>query len=1227
MFAQIRLAFSSTTGARIVATRNLQLKVKANSRPVKALEGNLLTVQNGERTSVSKRVAELDNELPIALGVSKAILDNVVFCHQDESLWPLSEPGALKKKFDEIFEALRYTKAIENIKQLRKKQNEELAKFKIIEENAKTDKDRADKTRKRTQELSREQEILRQEQQELREEAEKVGKKAQAAWQNVARFTEIVESLRMARRNREFHQEQVRDLGQDLHELPDSDDSLRADLTQFERRVQVQESWRVEQTRRYEQVQQLVKETREQHGSKRMEAGRHEQAKAAHKAKLEQRNDAIRKAANGHNIRGYDMELDDMQIYEFMDRISRLSKEQNARVDELRRENASEVQKIQDVLDQLRERRTTLNESRRAAKERVAGTDRKIKAAHAELQKLSSDEASRANLMATIEELHTKLHKAKQALASSDSEKQVREANRALQELDEEAAILNKTLIDNSKRAGERARLEHLQKEAKDRQRSLDTMKGAHGGRIGELVGSNWSESSLEADYQALLEAKKAGVVHTQLERDAIARELEQVEYRLKTARADLKKKQAEADASSIHLREALQGSPEEYPSALAQLEVDRDQSKANVEGFTYMQDYFSKAIEVAESDHPACRLCQRAFKDAEAARKFAERLMKKNSEAELKEYRQQLELDEMELRKLRDVGPSYETWKRITNKEIPVFKEEISKHEDTRKGVLKLLEEQDSNVRVAEDAKRVAEGLSKPIAIIAKCRTELQDFQGQIEELMQKQGGGEEFVSLEDLQEKISATTAMAREQRQKVAKLQADEQSQRTLVNSLEMDLSSTKVKLAQADHELEKKASIVSQIEELKSSNEEQTDIIATIDVELEGLGPRWSEETARRDELKQRNEAHEAELQRKATDLMDSQRELQRLNTDVQRYSEEGGPAQLLKCQRDIQSLEQQLTTLEGELKDVTVEINKIREELSSQDRKKRLISDNLKYREAQRKLAVVEAEAQRLGEQNAEADQQRHRKDAERLEKEHQELRAQVASKVERMKVKDDQIVQLCQDWDTDFKDAAPKYRKAHIQVETTRAAVEDLRRYGDALDKAIMRYHTLKMEEINRIVEELWKRTYQGTDVDTILIRSDNETEKGNRSYNYRVCMVKQDAEMDMRGRCSAGQKVLASIIIRLALAECFGVNCGLIALDEPTTNLDRENIKSLAESLHHIIRQRQQQKNFQLIVITHDEDFLRAIQPVAFCDHYWRVSRNEQQKSIIERQNIAAVM
>lgn len=62
--------------------------------------------------------------------------------------------------------------------------------------------------------------------------------------------------------------------------------------------------------------------------------------------------------------------------------------------------------------------------------------------------------------------------------------------------------------------------------------------------------------------------------------------------------------------------------------------------------------------------------------------------------------------------------------------------------------------------------------------------------------------------------------------------------------------------------------------------------------------------------------------------------------------------------------------------------------------------------------------------------------------------------------------------------------------------------------------------------------------------------------------------MIQNGSELNMRGRCSAGQKVLAAIIIRLALAETFCVNCGIFTLDEPTTNLDRANIESLAENL-----------------------------------------------------------
>lgn len=66
--------------------------------------------------------------------------------------------------------------------------------------------------------------------------------------------------------------------------------------------------------------------------------------------------------------------------------------------------------------------------------------------------------------------------------------------------------------------------------------------------------------------------------------------------------------------------------------------------------------------------------------------------------------------------------------------------------------------------------------------------------------------------------------------------------------------------------------------------------------------------------------------------------------------------------------------------------------------------------------------------------------------------------------------------------------------------------------------------------------------------------------------------------------------QVLACLIIRLALAETFCVNCGILALDEPTTNLDEKNSESLAKALVRLMEARKKNKSFQLIVITHDE-------------------------------------
>ena len=47
---------------------------------------------------------------PLCLSPLQAVLENVIFVHQEESNWPLAEGKILKDKFDDIFSATKYTK-------------------------------------------------------------------------------------------------------------------------------------------------------------------------------------------------------------------------------------------------------------------------------------------------------------------------------------------------------------------------------------------------------------------------------------------------------------------------------------------------------------------------------------------------------------------------------------------------------------------------------------------------------------------------------------------------------------------------------------------------------------------------------------------------------------------------------------------------------------------------------------------------------------------------------------------------------------------------------------------------------------------------------------------------------------------------------------------------------------------------------------------------------------
>ena len=1185
-----------------------------------------MMMKNGERTAISSRVAELDQIMPQYMGVSKAVLDSVIFCHQDESLWPMSEPSVLKKKFDEIFEAMKYTKAIDNIKALRKKQNEELAKYKIMEQHAKEDKDKADRAEKRSVKLQDEIEALREETQAMSKEMRRVADLADKAWKESEGYAQVLGALEGKRIEAKSVQTTIDNLKRHLVELDDSDEWLESNLEQFETKQIEYQQQEEAQKESYMELKERIEQTRHRLGSKQAETGKLENDKANYEKQVQRRQTMINEVARGNNIRGVDEDMSQEDIDEFMQKVKRFLREQNQALDRVKREAQKELREVQDTLSEIGQRKSALQESKNAAKRQIANNEQEAAGYQGKLNEINVDEGVQAALETKIEDITRSLDQAKERTKSALWDQKIQDVNGQIHNLEDENSKLNAELIESTKKAGDLARLDHLKKEAKERERSLQTMKTAHGERISKVVGAEWQPETVEREFQRALDDQSSQVSDAERERDLVSRELEQVDFKLKSVKKTLNQKQKELDDCAKEIKEAIEDEPSEFPETLKERQDIYDTARKDAEQYAGMLAYLTKCLDASKIEKPCCRTCLRGFKTDTELQDFIERMetlvQKTKSNAEdgsVKEYEDHLEL-------ARNASGFYDTWVRLSETDIPELEKEEAECDAQHDQLLEKLEVRDRIVSEKQESKGEVESLSKTVNTIARYDVDIKTITSQIEELAAEQDDTTASRTLEEIQDEISANNEKGRELKKTLAKHTQDRDQTRSEMNRLELQLRDVKSNLDNAKFQLEKKADLLVRVEEYKKLNAHQREAIEKADQQIESLTPELMQAQARYDDISQRAESRERELQQNINRLSESIHQLDLANEDINSYLERGGSDRLERNKEELSEIESQIGQLESQQGEITREINRISAQLKDSENTKRQYSDNLTYRQATRSMHSVVEEIEHLEAQNAEVDRSRFKQESERWTREHNSLAAKQAGKMGEMKSKDDQLMQLLKDWNTDYKDAADKYKESHIKVETTKAAVEDLGRYGGALDKAIMRYHGLKMEEINAIVSELWQKTYRGTDVDTILIRSDNENAKGNRSYNYRVCMVKQGAEMDMRGRCSAGQKVLASIIIRLALAECFGVNCGLIALDEPTTNLDRDNIRSLAESLHDIIKTRQQQSNFQLIVITHDEEFLRHMQCGDFSDYYYRVSRNERQKSIIERQSIAEV-
>ena len=1241
MRAQVKVSFRSTVGESYVVTRNILLQVKKNTRTQKANEGSLLLRNNGERRVISSRVGELSKLVPDKLGVSPAILDAVIFCHQDESLWPMSEPAALKKRFDEIFEAQKYTKVIDNLKVLRKNQGITLRELKLQEGQDKTNKERADRVDKLMAQLARDiqegREKLDEQTRQMDEEAVRIKDKQSQA----NSFQMIMNNIENKTDKLKYRQEAMRELRSRIEELSEADQVLRDTLDEYEQTIARTVADRDRRATQFHELQAGLKSSRAEHTAKAAEQGKHQSDKEKYERQLVTRDQMVHDAATRHEIRGYDGDLDERRIAVFNERIQKILNDKKRELERLQRDSLEELDKKNAVITERESRKTSLIRERTSANQRIITAGKESATIQGELSSLDVDEGAEAVLRTEMKEVEARIETAKAEEQAADSDAQIKKANDDLWNLEAQSAKLARELVECTRLASERAQLDLRKKQLAERRRELEILKKTWSEQLSALLGSDWQPETIETEFQDALKRQNAVVADRRKQKDATQQELKQAEYKLSNARDRHSKLSSEKESCKRAVAKALSDvrnpeSPpiEDYTKEMESIEAELSQTETDLKLYDEMKKHYA-SIQDRAVRFNKCYYCERDFKDQATARsKLLDKIAKKLNDEDKQELMEDQVHFTEQLRTLKAVRSQYDSYQRL-GAELPTISKDMESASSLKEELVRRLEDQDLAFRAAEEKRQEVDALSKHILKIAQTHKDIMDAERQVER--SQQSSSITMRSPDEINEEQTSCAEQTRVAQARLGKLTAERQRLKDLAGQLEVERLELRHKISNAVQQLERKKSLQESIRRYKEEQGRLRDGIQEADKEVERLEPEIASARAALNEARQQGRAKEQKIAEERDGVAATASELKMINSDIQEYLDRGGPSNLASNQRAIASLDAAIANIESEMRDLTVQINKLNKDIDNSDAKKRNIADNLTYRKNQRECESLKQEIAELESRNAQEDYDRLTQEARYLETRRIKIRAERDRLAGVLSTKDGELSRLDEEYNIDLKNAKAKYKESHIKVETTKAAIDDLARGTAALDHAIMRYHSLKMEEINRTIGELWQATYQGTDIDTIQIRSDMEASSsttttttsgsGKRTYNYRVSMVKGDTEMDMRGRCSAGQKVLASIIIRLALAESFGINCGLIALDEPTTNLDSDNIRSLAESLHGIIKARRGQGNLQLIVITHDEEFLKHMQCSDFCDDFFRVRRDEKQNSVIVRESITRIM
>jgi DNA repair protein RAD50 len=302
-------------GHSMVVVRSMELSQKKTTSTFRQLDGVLRTQDpNGVRRNISHKCTELDRQVPQLMGVSKAILDYVLFCHQEDSSWPLQDSAVLKKRFDEIFDSSRYTKAIEV---LRKKEKSYISLAKDI----KVDLAGLQSHKHAAQGFRNELETLNENLEELEDTKKDALQKLASTEDEIANYREKIDAYEKldneidVRKNELY---QTKSNIQTQRELLDEDmtethtlDELQTMLREFDDNTSSERDQIDTFTRKVRVIQSKISDLEQEENQLKSDMAQWEAEKKAHDKRLRSRNDQMESIVHSHAV---DLDLTQTQL-------------------------------------------------------------------------------------------------------------------------------------------------------------------------------------------------------------------------------------------------------------------------------------------------------------------------------------------------------------------------------------------------------------------------------------------------------------------------------------------------------------------------------------------------------------------------------------------------------------------------------------------------------------------------------------------------------------------------------------------------------------------------------------------------------------------------------------------------------------------------------------------------------------------------------------------------